>query len=47
MNDELRLQFSRGRLRSQLGFLSGWIVTDLVRIVVTHDPVVKLSSGTT
>jgi hypothetical protein len=47
MNDELRLQFSRGRLRGQLGFLSGRIVADLVPIVVTHDQSSKLSSGTT
>jgi hypothetical protein len=45
MNDELRLQFSRGRLRGQLGFLSGRIVTDLVPIVVTHDPVVEIIVG--
>jgi hypothetical protein len=45
MNDELRLQFSRGRLRGQLGFLSGWIVTDFTPIVVTHDPVVEIIVG--
>ncbi len=45
MNDKLRLQFSRGRLRGQLGFLSGRIVTDLVPIVVTHDPVVEIIVG--
>jgi len=45
MNDELRLQFSRNRLRGQLGFLSGRIVTDLVPIVGTHDPVVEIIVG--
>jgi hypothetical protein len=45
MNDELRLQFSRDRLRGQLGFLSGRIVTDLAPIVVTHDPVVEIIVG--
>jgi len=45
MNNEFRPQFSRGRLRGQFCFLSGRIVTDLVPIVVTHDPVVEIIVG--
>jgi hypothetical protein len=42
MDDEPGFQLPRNWLRRKFGVFPGWIVTELVPIVVTNDPVVEI-----
>jgi hypothetical protein len=47
MNDEFVPALSRDRLGDRFGDFSGGIVAKLLPVVVAHNPVAELSSGTT
>jgi hypothetical protein len=47
MDDEPGFKLPPNWLRRKFGVFPGWIVTELVPIVVTNDQSSKLSSGTT